>query len=119
MNPIYSKNGEVVGWFDSEDILSLDGQYVAFINSDNIISYHGDGHIGWLEDGVFWDSHFLAIGMLRNATASLPRPGFGGTPGQPGKAGRPGRPGIPGTPGRPGRSNRWSDLSWDEWTQDA
>ena len=115
MDPIYGRNGQVVGWFDDGELLDLHGRYAAFVNSGSIISYRGNGHIGWFEDGVFWDQNFLAVGMLRNATASLPRPGFGGTPGRPGKAGRPGKPGIPGTPGRPGRSNSWSNLTWDEW----
>ncbi len=116
MDPIYGRNGQVVGWFDDGELLDLHGRYAAFINSGSIISYRGNGHIGWFEDGVFWDQHFQAVGMLRNATASIPRPGLGGTPGRPGKAGRPGKPGIPGTPGRPGRSNSWSNLTWDEWT---
>ena len=109
MDPIYGSSGEVVAWHDGTDVLNLHGQYIAFINNGSLISYRGDGHIGWFEDGVLWDSQFLAIGMLRNNSASLPKPGLGGTPG------RPGRPGIPGTPGRPGRSNSWSNRTWDEW----
>ena len=119
METIYGSNGEVVSWFEGDEIISLGGQYVAFINHGSIISYRGDGHIGWFENSVFWDSNMQAVGMLRNASAGLPRPGFGGTPGRPGRAGRPGRPGIPGTPGRPGRSNSWASRSWDEWAPTA
>jgi hypothetical protein len=119
MEPIYGHTGQVVGWNDGEEVLSLNGNYVAFIHSGSIISYKGDGHIGWFEDGVFWNSNFQAVGMLRDHKASIPQPGIGGTPGYPGRAGRPGRPSIPGTPGRPGRSNSWADESWDEWAPSA
>jgi hypothetical protein len=115
MEPIYGRNGQVVGWFDEGDILDHHGRYAAFVNSDSIISYHGDGHIGWFEDGAFWDSNNQIIGFLRNTTASFAKPGMAGVPGRPGKAGRPGRPGIPGTPGKPGRSGSWSDIAWDDW----
>jgi len=119
MEPIYGSTGQVVAWRDGDDVLNLYGQYVAFIHNGNLISYSHEGHIGWFEDGVFWDSNFTAVGMLRVISASLPRPGYGGTPGRPGKSGKPGRPGIPGTPGRPGRSNSWSSQRWDDWAPKA
>ena len=115
MEPIFGSSGQVVAWFEGEEILALNGRYVAFLHSGSIIAYTGSGHIGWFEEGVFWDSDFRAVGMLRDASASLPRPGLGGVPGRPGRAGRPGRPGIPGTSGRPGRSNAWSASSWASW----
>ena len=115
MEPIFGSTGQVVAWRDGEEVLSLTGQYVAFIRNGNVIAYNGSGHIGWFEEGAFWDSSLRAVGILRDTTARLPRPGFGGVPGRPGKAGRPGRPGIPGTPGKPGRSNSWSTESWASW----
>ncbi|WP_425491419.1 4-fold beta flower protein [Nocardioides luti] len=115
MDPIFGSSGQVVAWSEGDEILSLDGQYLAFLHTGSIIAYNGDGHIGWFDEGVFWDSSFRAVGMLRDATARLPRPGLGGVPGRPGRAGRPGRPGVPGTPGRPGRSNAWSSSSWSSW----
>ena len=119
MEPIYGNTGQVVAWFDDADVLDINGRYIAFIYQGNIIAYNGNGHVGWFEGGVFWDSHYQAVGMLRETSASLPRPGFGGTPGRPGKAGKPGRPGIPGTPGKPGRSNSWSGKTWDQWAPSA
>lgn len=105
MEPIYDKSGEVVAWYDNGEVLDSSGNYVAFINNGSIISYSGVGHLGWFEEGVFWNSDFQAVGILRQHSASIPMPGLGGTPG---------RPGIPGTPGRPGRSNNWSNKSWSE-----
>ena len=115
MEPIYDRNGQVVAWFRDNEILSGSGQYAAFINQDSIISYSGKGHLGWFEDGVFWNQNFQAVGMLRGNTSSISKPGLGGVPGRPGVGGRPGRPGVPGTPGKPGRSNSWSATAWRDW----
>lgn len=113
-HPIYDKSGTVVGWLRDLDLITLQGSYIAFVKGSNVITYSGR-HLGWLEHGVFWDSQNHAIGMLRNVTASIPRPGLGGVPGRPGLGGRPGRPGTPGSPGKPGRSNSWSSVGWDRW----
>lgn len=108
MDPIYDHLGHVVALLDGDDILNLHGRYIAFIARGSIIAYRWGKHLGWFEDGAFWDSHVRAVGMLSTSTAPLANPGLSGVPGQPGKAGRPGRPGPPGTPGRPGRSNSWA-----------
>jgi hypothetical protein len=114
MEPVYDKSGQVVAWYEDGEIIDSAGRYIAFLNNDSIISYSGAGHLGWFENGVFWNSDFQAVGMLREHSASIPMPGLGGTPGRPGRGGKPGKPGIPGTPGRPGRSNSWSSKPWNE-----
>ena len=119
MEPVYGKNGLVVGWLDAEDILDLDGRYRALVRNGNIYSYQDGSHVGWFEDGVLWDSNFTAVGFLTSTTSGLALPGRGGTPGRPGRAGRPGRPGLAGVPGRPGRSNAWSTHSWESWAPPA
>lgn len=114
MEPIYGRTGQVVAWLHGEDVISLAGGYDAFISSGSVISYRGK-HLGWFEHGAFWNSQNQAVGMLRDLTASIPRPGLGGVPGRPGLRGRPGRPGLPGTPGKDGRSNSWANQDWATW----
>ena len=115
MEPIFNDNGRVVAWLRGDEVLELGGNHRAFVRGSDIISYHGGRHVGWFDQGVFWDSGNLAIGMLREMTALLPRPGLGGVPGRPGIGGRPGRPGLAGSPGKPGKSNSWSTQDWDSW----
>ncbi|WP_210149734.1 4-fold beta flower protein [Paeniglutamicibacter terrestris] len=115
MDPIFNKNGAVVAWLYGKDILDLGGAHRGFVNGSSVISYQKGYHLGWFEQGVFWDSQNRAIGMTRDISASIPRPGLSGVPGRPGIGGRPGRPGIPGTPGKPGRSGGWSTQEWNDW----
>ena len=71
-------------------------------------------HIGWAENGVYYDSNNRTIGFTRDHTVHLPSiPGIGGMPGMPGLGGRPGRPGFSGTPGRPGYGGWSNDLLED------
>ena len=115
MDPIFNKNGTVVAWLYVNDILDLGGTHRGFVHGSNVISYQNGRHLGWFEEGAFWDAQNCAIGMTRDASAPIPRPGLSGVPGKPGIGGRPGRPGVPGTPGKPGRSGSWSTQDWNSW----
>jgi hypothetical protein len=115
MNPIYDKSGQAVAWYDNGEVLDMTGNYIAFINGDSIFSYAGGTHLGWFEDGVFWNADFQAVGMLEQHSAPVPAPGLVGAPGEPGKAGMPEKPGVADPPGKPARSDNWSDKSWGEY----
>jgi hypothetical protein len=119
MEPLWDKNGSVVGWMDKDEVLDPDGRYRAFINGNSVYAYSGGEHIGWFEQGWIWDSNNDALVFTSSATGGPARPGLRGLPGRPGIRGKPGRPGLSGVPGKPGRSFVWSHLGWTEWAPAA
>jgi hypothetical protein len=108
---IFDKNGKATAIFDADCIRTGAGDVAVWIARNNLYSLKGD-HIGWFENGVFYDSNNNIIGFLRGASGLSSRPGLSGLPGMPGFSGRPGRPGFSGVPGRPGKGG-WSRYGLD------
>ncbi len=88
-----------------------------WISDNNLYNRIGQ-HVGWYEDGIFYDRNNRVIGFTRDHTGHLPfTPGIGGTPGMPGLGGRPGRPGFSGIPGRPGYCG-WSNTLLEKYIEE-
>jgi|GEM_PF-3907690 len=76
---IFNRNGRPKLLFDQDCLRNIHGHVITWINGPNIYSLRGS-HIGWFENGIFYDSDNYAIGFLRNCTGNLPyRPGLTGT----------------------------------------
>lgn len=112
MEPLYGRNGTVVGWVDDEDFLDRHGRYRLFASGDAVFRYAG-GFAGWWIDGVLWSRLGQAVAFVADASGVPSMPGLSGVPGMPGKAGRPGRPGMSGVPGMPGLGG-WSSLTFED-----
>ncbi|WP_313487203.1 4-fold beta flower protein [Atlantibacter hermannii] len=111
---VYNKNGRPVILLESDCLRDNRGRVKAWLVGGNIYSLHGR-HIGWYEDGVFYDSRNRALGFTRGHTGYIPNlPGLGGLPGMPGLAGKPGMPGLAGIPGRPDYGG-WSETLFENY----
>jgi 4-fold beta flower protein len=109
---VYDRHGSPRVIWDDDCVRNAAGVVIGWVSSTGLFSLHGT-HIGWAEDGVFYDRDNQALGFTSDATGYLPgRPGMSGAPGMPGFTGRPGRPGLSGMSGRPGHGG-WSHSTLD------
>ncbi len=113
---IYNCNGTPTCILDQDCIRDEGGSVAAWISGKNLYSLSGV-HIGWFDNGIFYDSDNCALGFIRDSHGLPSRPGLAGTPGRPGFAGRPGKPGFAGAPGRPGKGG-WSRRTIEDYIQE-
>ena len=99
MEPMYSRNGEVVAWLESDRLRSLAGEVIGWLCGDGVYSLQGRS-IGYFNDGAFRDQHGAVAGFIRGASPGIAMPGLAGVPGQPGLAAAPGRPVLSGRTAR-------------------
>ena len=75
MNPIYDREGQVVGWKNDENIYDLDGSHAAVRIKENVYGPSGE-HLGLLLEGFFRDHRGDAVAFLSGAIGGpiLPSP---------------------------------------------
>jgi hypothetical protein len=109
--PIWNRQGRVVGWLDGDNIRDREGGAKAFIYGENVIAYRNGGHRGWFVSGVFRDRRGRVVAFISSATRIM-IPARSGIPGVPSFGGLPGRS-IPSIPGRPGIGG-WGDTTFED-----
>ena len=113
---IFNRYGRATAIDCGDAVYDSCGRFRLWVYDGNLYNMYGY-HVGWAEDGVFYDDQNMVIGFTLDYTGHLPsRPGVGGTPGMPGMCGRPARPGFSGEPGRPGYSG-WSNCLLEDYIQ--
>jgi hypothetical protein len=116
MEPIFDKNGNVVGWIVPPDaIVDRQGNYRAIISNGAIFDYKSH-YLGRLHDGYLWDQDGNAVASVIGASDGPVLQRKGVIPGPPVITPEPARPSPPPVPERiPAYSKKWSELSWDEF----
>ena len=66
MNPIYDREGQVVGWKNDQNIYDLDGSHAAVRIKENVYGPNGE-HLGLLLEGFFRDHRGDAVAFLSGA----------------------------------------------------
>ena len=100
MNPIYDREGQVVGWKNDENIYDLDGSHAAVRNKENVYGPSGQ-HLGLLLEGFFRDHRGDAVAFLSGAIGGpiLPTTSLPPIPPMPSTPPSPAKPSIPPIPG--------------------
>ena len=113
MNPIYDREGQVVGWKNDENIYDLDGSHAAVRIKENVYGPSGE-HLGLLLEGFFRDHRGDAVAFLSGAIGGpiLPNPSIPPAPPMPAIPPIPAKPSIPPIPAIP--SLDWG-ISWKEF----
>ena len=113
MNPIYDREGQVVGWKNNENIYDLDGSHAAVRIKENVYGPSGE-HLGMLLEGFFRDHRGDAVAFLAGAIGGpiLPSLSLAPDPPVPSLPPTPAKPSIPPIPAIP--SLDWG-ISWKEF----
>jgi hypothetical protein len=113
LNPIYDREGQVVGWKKDQNIYHLDGSHAAVKDNINVYGHNGQ-HLGILLEGFFRDHRGDAVAFLSGAIGGpiLPTPSIPPDPPIPSKPSIPTNPSIPPIPAIP--SLDWG-ISWQEF----
>ena len=113
MNPIYDREGQVVGWKNDQNIYDLDGSHAAVRDKENVYGHSGQ-HLGLLLEGFFRDHRGDAVAFLSGAIGGpiLPTPSNPPLPPIPATPPTPAKPSIPPIPAIP--SLDWG-ISWKEF----
>lgn len=72
---IFDHQGEAVAYVDTDEeatIFLWSGRPVAYISGTNIYGFNGE-HLGWINQGIFYDHEGYGIGFFKNATSTLTR----------------------------------------------
>ncbi|OPY27429.1 MAG: hypothetical protein A4E28_02024 [Methanocella sp. PtaU1.Bin125] len=116
MEPIFDRDGNVVGWIRPPGtIVDNHGNYRAFISDEAIFDYR-TRYLGRLHNGYLWDQDGNAVASIVGASDGpvLERKGI--IPQPPVAGPEPARPSPPPVPGQiPAYSKKWSEISWDEF----
>lgn len=70
---IFDHQGEAVAYVDTDDdatIFMWSGLPVAYVNGTNIYGFNGR-HLGWINQGIFYDHEGYVVGFFKNATTTL------------------------------------------------
>ena len=112
MDPIYDREGQVVGWLQDENIYHLDGSHAAVRNKINVYGPDGE-HLGLLLEGFFRDHRGDAVAFLAGAIGGPILPPTSPPPDPPTLSlpPTPAKPSIPPIPAIP--SLDWG-ISWKE-----
>jgi hypothetical protein len=103
---VYDEIGCPGAILDEFCLRSLSGQTVGWVFGLSVFSLKGE-HIGWFEDGVFYDVANKAIGFIPGARAALELPALAPEPPLPQFSKRPCVPTLRGRSARP-RGHGWS-----------
>jgi hypothetical protein len=116
MEPIFNRDGRVVGWIRPPGAIVDDqGNYRAFISNGAIFDYRSH-YLGRLHDGYIWDQDGNAVASIVGASNGPVLPREGVIPRPPAVGPEPARPSPPPVQERiPAYSKRWSEMSWDEF----
>jgi hypothetical protein len=116
MEPIFDRDGEVVGWiFPPGGITDMDGNYRAFM-VDGSVYDRGAHFLGRLHNGYFWDRDGNAVASIIGASDGPALNRSGTIPTPPNAGPEPARPSrLPEAPHPPAYSGKWSDVTWDEF----
>ena len=116
MEPIFGKDGVVVGWMVPPDgIADLSGRYVAFVVDGAVFDYRSH-YLGRLYDGYVWDRDGNAVASLVGAAGGPPAKRSGTVPPPPPAGPVPPRPKkLPAPPRAPVYTKKWSEMRWDEF----
>lgn len=74
--PIFDKQGEAVAYLDTDEdatIFLWTGRPVAYVSRKSVYGFNGK-HLGWLDQGIFYDHDGYGVGFFKNATSTLTRP---------------------------------------------
>ena len=113
MNPLYDREGQVIGWLHDENIYNLDGGHAAVRNKENVFGPSGE-HLGLILEGFFRDHRGDAVAFLAGAIGGpiLPISSIPPDPPIPSTPPIPAKPSIPPIPAIP--SLDWG-ISWKEF----
>lgn len=125
MEPIFNKEGSVVGWIVPEgSIVDTDGNYRAFIRDGAVFDYRSH-FLGRLHDGYFWDRDGYAVGSILGMSKWPKGLEAGKGPALAHKGVIPRPPPVAPEPEKPSTplvsepmldySNHWSDLNWNDF----
>jgi hypothetical protein len=116
LDPVFDKNGKIVGWFRQDGaIVDRFGQYRAFVSNGGVFDYHNH-FLGVLKDGYLRDRDGKAVAFIPGAKDGPPLPRTGAVPALPVIGPEPVRPSKPLVPRRiPAYSKKWSELKWDDF----
>jgi hypothetical protein len=116
MEPIFGRNGNVVGWlFPPGGIADLDGRFVAFMVDGAVFDYRSH-YLGRLHKGYFWDQDGNAIASIIGASGGPAVKRSGTVPTPPDAGPEPLRPKkLPVVPRVPAYTKKWSEMRWDEF----
>ncbi len=117
MKWIFNRNGQAAALDCGDSIYDKSGGFRLWVIGHNLYSMYGH-HVGWAENGVYYDSNNLVIGFTREHTGPLPySPGYGGEPGMPlFISAKPALMAYSGEPGRPGYGG-WSSILLEDYIQ--
>jgi hypothetical protein len=116
MEPIFGKDGAVVGWiFPPGGITDTKGNYRAFMVDGTVYDYHGH-FLGRLHDGYFWDRDGKAVASIIGASGGPEVTRSGAIPMAPSAGPEPPRPSkLPDVPVYPVYTKKWSETRWGEF----
>lgn len=69
---IFDKQGEAVAYLDTDEentIFLWSGRPVAYVTGKSIYGFNGK-HLGWLDQGIFYDHDGYGVGFFENATST-------------------------------------------------
>ena len=113
MQPIYHRNGRVVGWFDSEVVYDLGGRARVFVKADAVFTY-GAVYLGYMKTGFFRDRVGDAVAFLEGADGGPQLPSSRESPPHEPLAVPPASHPIPSLPPMPAMpSLGWSSVEWE------
>lgn len=70
---IFDKQGQAVAYLDTDDeatIFLWSGRPVAYVSLKSVYGFNGK-HLGWLDQGVFYDHAGYCVGFFKNSTLTL------------------------------------------------
>lgn len=74
MEPIYDRQGRVVGWLDDEKrVRDLRGKVIGVTRDDAVHGRRGQ-HVGYFNDGHFRDHRGKVVAWMRGATGGPTKP---------------------------------------------
>ncbi|WP_372490581.1 4-fold beta flower protein [Microbacterium sufflavum] len=94
METLWDRNGRVVGWIDDDRLRSLDGRVIGWLVSDELVYSLRGQHVGWFEEGQFWDLKGHVVTFAQNATSGPSKPELSDVPAVPALSAVPGTPGM-------------------------
>jgi hypothetical protein len=74
LESLFGRDGSVVGWLHTDDII-IDGssQCRAFLHDGSVYSLKGE-YLGEFQNGFFWDQSGMAVAFVRDASGGPEKP---------------------------------------------
>jgi hypothetical protein len=119
MNPIFNREGSVVGWLEGDAVIDRDGRRRAFVSNDGL--YDNESHyLGRTHNGFFWDQNGKAIAFIEGAKGGPLLPRIKPIPSEPVIEPSEALPSLPPeTPAAPPYKGLWSKTSWEDFLEAA